>query len=71
MIQDIYPSTPKNEYKAYPLREEDSVLVFSDEGKLIAGEAEGRMIKKWPRIFWPDSSAMQRKDPGFTWMKMN
>ena len=26
MIQDIYPSTLKNEYKAYPLREEDSVL---------------------------------------------
>ena len=44
MIQDIYPSTLKNEYKAYPLRDEDIVLVFSDEGKLIAGEAEGRMI---------------------------
>ena len=32
MIQDIYPRTLKNEYKAYPLRDEDSVLVFGDEG---------------------------------------
>ena len=43
MIQDIFPSTLKNEYKDYKMRDEDSVLVFSDEGKLIAGNAEGRM----------------------------
>lgn len=44
MIQDIYPSRLKNEYKDYKLRDEDSVLVFTDEGKLIAGNVEGRMI---------------------------
>ena len=39
MIQDIYPSKLDNSYKDHQLRDEDIVLIFNDEGKLI-GDCE-------------------------------
>ncbi len=44
MIQDIYPSKFDNAYKDYKLRDEDSILIFSDDGKLMVCDSEGRMI---------------------------
>ena len=43
MIQDIYPSKLDNSYKDHQLRDEDIVLIFNDEGKLLVGDVEGCM----------------------------
>ena len=44
MIQDIYPSKLDNSYKNYNLRDEDSLLIFDRDGKLLVGDNEGRMV---------------------------
>ena len=44
MIQDIYPSKLKNEYFNYDIKENDYLLVFDKDGKILVGEDEGKAV---------------------------
>ncbi len=44
MIQDIYPSKLKNEYVPGVMREEDGLLIFDRDGRILAGDCDGRMV---------------------------
>ena len=44
MIQDIYPSRLKNEFYNYNIREEDHLLVFDSDGKILIGEKDSEAI---------------------------
>jgi NAD+ diphosphatase len=44
MVQDIYPSKLKNEYYNYEIRDNDLLLVFNSEGKILVSEKEGRAV---------------------------
>lgn len=44
MIQDIYPRRLDNSYKNYILRDEDSVLIFGEDGKIYIKEEAGRIL---------------------------
>ncbi len=49
MIQDIYPSKLHNEYISCEIKEDDVLLVFDKEGKILLGESGGALV-------FPDSS---------------
>ncbi len=38
MIQDIFPSKLKNEYKNVKMKKEDCLLIFDQEGRILLGE---------------------------------
>ena len=44
MIQDIYPSKLHNEFIDCDMRDEDFLLVFNDEGKLLLGKQEDTVV---------------------------
>ena len=44
MVQDIYPSKLKNAYYNYEIRDNDLLLVFNSEGKILVSEKEGRAV---------------------------
>jgi NAD+ diphosphatase len=44
MVQDIYPSKLKNEYFNYKIRENDLLLAFDSEGKILVTEKEGKAV---------------------------
>ena len=44
MIQDIFPSRLKNEYRNYEMRDEDFLLFFNKDGKILLGRKEGKAI---------------------------
>lgn len=44
MIQDIYPSKLRNEYFNYDIKENDYLLVFDKDGKILVGEDEGKAV---------------------------
>ncbi|MCR4846535.1 MAG: NAD(+) diphosphatase [Eubacterium sp.] len=43
MIQDIYPSRLKNEYKDYAIRDEDNLLAFDKDGKILIRDEQGKI----------------------------
>ena len=43
MIQDIFPSRLDNSYRDYKINDDDYLLIFDNEGRLLAGEVDGRM----------------------------
>ena len=43
MIQDIYPSKLNNEFHKYTVSDEDYLLIFDQEGKLLVGGSAGEM----------------------------
>lgn len=44
MIQNIYPSKLRNEYFNYDIEENDYLLVFDKDGKILVGEDEGKAV---------------------------
>ena len=44
MIQDIYPSRLRNEYNNYAIREEDRLLAFDSDGKILAKDTGGEAL---------------------------
>ena len=44
MIQDIYPSKLDNSFKDIKPNDNDCIFLFNDEGKIYAGDAEGKMV---------------------------
>ena len=43
MIQDIYPSRLNNEYKDYAIKDEDNLLVFDKDGRILVTESDGKI----------------------------
>ena len=43
MIQDIYPSRLQNEYKDYVIRDEDILLAFDKDGKILIRDVQGKI----------------------------
>ena len=43
MIQDIYPSRLQNEYKDYAIRDEDNLLAFDKDGKILIRDVQGKI----------------------------
>ncbi len=43
MIQDIYPARLRNEFRPLEIREEDSLFVFDEEGRMLLGKDGRRM----------------------------
>ena len=43
MIQDIYPSRLQNEYKDYVIRDEDNLLAFDKDGKILIRDVQGKI----------------------------
>ena len=43
MIQDIYPSRLKNEYENYIIRDEDNLLIFDKDGRILVRDALGKI----------------------------
>ena len=43
MIQDIYPSRLQNEYKDYVIRDEDNLLTFDKDGKILIRDVQGKI----------------------------
>lgn len=44
MIQDIYPSRFKNEYKDYAIGDEDNLLIFDKDGKILVADMLGKIV---------------------------
>ncbi|MCR5324105.1 MAG: NAD(+) diphosphatase [Lachnospiraceae bacterium] len=44
MIQDIYPSRLYNEFHKYEISENDNLLFFDEDGKMLAGDDNGRIV---------------------------
>ncbi|MBO4376954.1 MAG: NAD(+) diphosphatase [Lachnospiraceae bacterium] len=44
MIQDIYPSRLKNEYVNKTITDDDCVMIFNSEGKMLLGKKEDKVI---------------------------
>ena len=44
MIQDIYPSKLNNEFLKYEITDEDNLLFFDHDGKILVREEEGTII---------------------------
>ena len=43
MIQDIYPSRLQNEYVDYVIRDEDKLLAFDKDGKILIRDVQGKI----------------------------
>ena len=43
MIQDIYPSRLQNEYKDYVIRDEDNLIAFDKDGKILIRDVQGKI----------------------------
>ena len=43
MIQDIYPSRLQNEYKNYAIRDEDNLIAFDKDGKILIRDVQGKI----------------------------
>ena len=44
MIQDIYPSKLKNEFRNFDIRETDYLLAFDNDGKIFIGDVDGKAV---------------------------
>ena len=57
MIQDIFPSRLDNAFTPRPPVPEDNILLFDGEGRLYAGEEDGRLLFTTGRDLSPEGAA--------------
>ena len=55
MIQDIYPSRLNNRYFPHKISDEDTLISFNDEGKILIGNKDGKAI-------FPTTKGIEKED---------